>query len=69
MVDNQVNVVQAKRNDLTLDSQLFPASVTTFDAPIYHLLYIADEAERGSWASRMKGRLWTSPIWINHYGE
>jgi hypothetical protein len=57
---SSVNVVEAKRNDLTVDCEVFPKSTTTFNPVLYHLLTIQDPAEIL--------REWKFITYINNYG-
>lgn len=45
MIDNPVNLVEAIRNDLTIEHEAFPKITTTFNAEIYHLFKVYDAAE------------------------
>jgi len=60
MVDNSVNVVEAIRNDLTIEYEVFPKVTTTFNAEIYHMFTISDIAENE--------REWAYETYTNNYG-
>lgn len=60
IVDNQVNVVKAKRSDVTVEVELFPKDTTTFLSDVYQLISIQDENEIN--------REFTSAFYNNHYG-
>ena len=43
IVDNPVSVINGKRNDIDIKTELFPLTTTTFNAVVYHLYTIYDE--------------------------
>ncbi len=60
IVDDVVNVVTAKRCDITIASEVFPKTTTTFNPVLYHLFTITDANE--------VNRQWTYDTYTNHYG-
>ena len=59
-VDCPVNVVIAKRSDITIDHEIFPQTAKTFKSEFYQLITIKDPAEIL--------REYTMESYINHYG-
>eukprot|EP01022_Parablepharisma_sp_SALTPOND_P019390 TRINITY_DN3300_c0_g1_i1.p1 TRINITY_DN3300_c0_g1~~TRINITY_DN3300_c0_g1_i1.p1 ORF type:complete len:2552 (-),score=197.78 TRINITY_DN3300_c0_g1_i1:2042-9544(-) len=55
-----LNVVEAKRSDLTVECEVFPKSTTTFKSVLYHLITVADPAEIL--------REWKFLTYTNNYG-
>ena len=55
-----VSIILATRNDLTIDSEIFPSTTTTFNPIIYHLFTIKDPAEIM--------RKWNLLTYTNDYG-
>ena len=45
VVDDPVSIVNAKRNDIEIKNDLFPGSVPTFDAVVYHSYTFRDEGK------------------------
>ena len=43
VVDNPVNVINAKRNDIEIINNIFPGRVSTFNSVIYHSYIFRDE--------------------------
>ena len=43
VVDNPVNVINAKRNDIEIKNNIFPGKVSTFNSVIYHSYLFKDE--------------------------
>eukprot|EP00830_Metopus_es_P013292 TRINITY_DN3208_c0_g1_i5.p1 TRINITY_DN3208_c0_g1~~TRINITY_DN3208_c0_g1_i5.p1 ORF type:complete len:1569 (-),score=239.63 TRINITY_DN3208_c0_g1_i5:13-4719(-) len=60
MVDSVVNVIDAKRSDLTISCEVFPKTTTTFKPVLYHLMHIEDPAEIN--------RVWNYITYTNNYG-
>ena len=60
IVDNVVNVVESSRVDLTVVSEVFPSTITTFNSELYQLYTIEDENEYL--------REYTEKTYVNSYG-
>ena len=45
IVDNPVNVINSKRNDLSIDCEIFPTWTTTFKGTAFHLYTVFDESK------------------------
>ena len=57
---SSISIILATRNDLTIDSEIFPSTTTTFNSVLYHKFTIKDPAEIM--------RTWTLTTYINDYG-
>ena len=60
VVDDPASVVNARRTDLTMQAEVFPTTVPTFNAVVIEWLHLEDTDEIG--------RLWTSEAYYNCYG-
>ena len=60
IVDNVVNTVESSRVDLSVVSEVFPSTITTFNAELYQLYTIEDKNEYL--------REYTEKTYINSYG-
>lgn len=60
VVDDIVSVVLARRNDITLATELIPDHTTIFDAEFYQVVTLKDAPERY--------RQWREDPYLNHYG-
>ncbi|MEI8360908.1 MAG: hypothetical protein WCG01_02175 [bacterium] len=60
VLDNVVNVIEAMQSNITMNKEIIPVEVPTFNSDIYHLITIADQVETD--------REFTESPYLKNYG-